>query len=52
MGTVEFMNLSDMWMVPVIMLIAAASVAVIVVVAKIIFNLAMKAFRAVTHKKQ
>lgn len=52
MGTMEFMNLSDMWMVPVIMLIAAASVAAIVVVTKIIFKLAMKAFHTVTHKRQ
>lgn len=51
MGTVEFMDLSDIWMVPVIMLIAAASVAVIVIVAKTIFKLAVKAFRTVTNKK-
>lgn len=51
MGIVEFMNLSNIWMVPAIMLITAASVAVIVIVAKTIFNFVAKAFRTVTHKR-
>ena len=52
MGTVEFMELSNIWMVPVIMLIAAASVAVIVIGFRTIIRFIVKAFRIVTGRKQ
>lgn len=45
MNTVAFMELSNIWMVPVIMLIAAVSVAVIVIGAGTIFRLILKGLK-------
>lgn len=47
MSAVEFMELSNIWMVPVIMLIASVSVAAPVIVVKTMIRLIKKAFCAV-----
>lgn len=52
MATVEFMELSNMWMVPVIMLIASASVAVIVIGVRTIIRCITKAFHIIIGRKQ